>query len=34
MIGANQGVLHNADSRLNGNSLTVGIVQARFNTPI
>jgi 6,7-dimethyl-8-ribityllumazine synthase len=34
MIGADQGSLVVSDPRLNGKKLRIGIVQARFNTPI
>ena len=34
MLHANQGTLAATDQRLNGNNLTVGIVQARFNNEI
>lgn len=34
MFGANKGSLDSAHSRMNGNKLTIGIVQARFNEPI
>ncbi len=34
MKGANQGELANTDARLNGQGLSIGIVQARFNADI
>jgi 6,7-dimethyl-8-ribityllumazine synthase len=34
MFGADKGNIASNDSRLNGKKLSIGIVQARFNTPI
>lgn len=34
MFGADKGNLDSTDRRLNGKSLTIGIVQARFNAPV